>query len=837
MNIRASTQELYENLHACGQNAFPHVNRDFGAINNVLSRFLAAGFYYKTFMGLPPFEWGKGTSLWMFYEKFIRKAAGMGRASREADPDIYDHAHSFCDVMVVGGGVAGLRSALEMEVAGLDVILVEQDWELGGVSLADASKHHEIKILIKKIEESSVRIMKRSVAFGLYDGGVAGVIEQVNNYRASYENFMPLERFWTIRTKAIVLATGALERHAAFNNNDRPGIMCNQGAHVYLNRYAILLGQHIVIATNNDSVYASAFDYATAGAKVTICDARAHSDVKYVQQFEHANIEVLYEVAPYDTEGYRYCKKVKIARYDYGKWKQYSVMKCDKLLYSYGFSPVVHLLSHRSFKPIWSKEKACFIAPDTINEPIFMAGSSRATWDYESCLHDGELAAANVLKLFGKKINPAVLAMKDAHANKEKMQPIYEIEVQGEKGKKFVDPLHDVTADDIKLAHQEGYVSVEHLKRYTTLGMAPDQGKMGNIIGLAMMANCLNKDVSEVGTTTFRPPYTPISLGALKGRFVGEHFRPLRRTPLHDWNIRHGAVLTEAGLWRRPWYYPHKQETLEKAYIREATTVRKTVGVCDVTSLGKIAIQGPDAALFLDRVYSNMFSTLKIGKARYGIMLRDDGFVMDDGTTWRLAENEFFMTTTTTHAAKVMTWLEELHQTRWSDLKIHITSLTDQWAGIAIAGPKSRDVLQKIIADPDEVSNDRLPFMGVLMSHLKENISCRIARISFSGERAYEVYVGSDYAEYLMDLVHDVLLQYEGCMYGLEALGALRIEKGHVTGAELDGRVTIEDAGLGNMASKKKSYIGSVLKNRQELCREDRAQLVGIFPVNKEETF
>jgi sarcosine oxidase subunit alpha len=367
--------------------------------------------------------------------------------------------------------------------------------------------------------------------------------------------------------------------------------------------------------------------------------------------------------------------------------------------------------------------------------------------------------------------------------------------------------------------------------------MATDGGKVGNIIGLALMANLQGRQIPEVGTTTFRPPYTPVSIGALKGRNVDEHFRPLRRTPMHDWNLAHGATMTMAGLWHRPWYFARSGEGIPEAYIRETETVRRSVGLCDVTSLGKIAIQGPDATEFINRVYTNPFAKLPIGKARYGIMLRDDGIVMDDGTTWRLSETDYFMTTTTAHAGKVMVWLEELLQTRWQDLRVHVTSVSEQWAGCAVAGPKSREVLQACVEDPAVMSNDVFPFMGVIETSLKGAIPVRIARISFSGEMAFEAYVPSDYANAMMDLLWDAAEPAGGCLYGLEALGALRIEKGHVTGAELDGRVTIDDAGLGKMAPSTKSFIGSVMRNRPELMREDRPRLVGIKPKNSGETF
>jgi methylglutamate dehydrogenase subunit C len=469
------------------------------------------------------------------------------------------------------------------------------------------------------------------------------------------------------------------------------------------------------------------------------------------------------------------------------------------------------------------------------DEPVTVAGSAAGVWDHQQCLVSGRAAGARAARALGGW-SPRIEAPRCGGWTAP-IRPLYEIRVPGRKLKSFVDIQHDVTTADVRLAHREGFVSVEHLKRYTTLGMANDQGKMGNIIGLALMAEARGVDIPEVGTTTFRPPYTPVSIGALRGRSVGAHFKPLRRTPMHDWNLEHGAVMTEAGLWQRPWYFPLAGENLEQAYKREAETVRSTVGLCDVTSLGKIAVQGPDAATFLNRVYANAFAKLAVGKARYGIMLRDDGIVMDDGTTWRLSETEFFMTTTTAHAAQTMAWLEELLQVRWPELKVHVTSVSEQWGGVAVAGPESREVLRECVADPARVDNEQLPFMGVVETALKDEVPCRIARISFSGERAYEVYFPAGYAVAAMDRLWESAKAKGGCLYGLEALGALRVEKGHVTHAELDGRMTMDDAGLGKMASSKKPYIGKALKQRSELVREDRPKLVGIVPKDRNQTF
>jgi sarcosine oxidase subunit alpha len=780
-------------------------------------------------MGLPPFEWGKGTSIWMFFEKFIRKAAGMGRASRLPDPDSYEHAHDFCDILIVGSGAAGIAAAKEAANKKLDVILVEQDSLLGGDQLAeDSFDYNDVDNELKTL---GIRVMKRTTAFGLYDNCVAGVLERVTDHIPYGNKDIPRQRFWTIRAKHVIVGSGSLERHIAFNNNDIPGVMTVNASRHYLNRYGVLTGKNIVITTNNDSVYSAAELLSNAGANLTVLDARADIDLDIKQ---NKNIQIKFGTVPYNINGSREIESLDIADATHSTYKKIDTTPCDQVLMSGGWSPAVHLLSHRGVRPKWNVENLCFLPVDT-NENITMIGSARGIWNKEDCIKSGiagSLAAMNQLGL----------SKKDYSFPKEggwqnPIKPLYEVKYNHPRSKSFVDYQHDVTADDVRLAHREGFISVEHLKRYTTLGMANDQGKMGNIIGLSLMADLLDKEIPEVGTTVFRPPYTPVSIGSLAGRNVGKHFRPLRATPMHHWNLDHGAVMIEAGLYQRPWYYPQKNETLSDAYIREATIVRKSVGICDVTSLGKIAVQGPDATEFLNRIYTNPFAKLPVNKARYGIMLRDDGLVMDDGTSWRISETEYFMTTSTAQAAKVMAWLEELLQTRWTDLKVNVTSVSEQWAAAAISGPRTREVLNQCVEDPSLITNENLPFLGFISTELKGGIPCRIARISFSGELGYEVYTFSDYAHSVMDLLWNSAKKFDGCLYGLEALGALRVEKGHVTGAELDGRVTIDDSGLGRMASTKKSYIGSSMRKRGVLDSEDREKLVGFFPVNKKETF
>ena len=824
-NVRATTQELYSGLIAKGQNAFPNVNYDFGGINNYLSRFFAAGFYYKTFMGLPPFEWGKGTGIWMIFEKIIRKAAGMGKASREPDPDNYEHANDFCDVLVVGSGPAGIAAAQEAANKSLDVILIEQDSLLGGNNLSEAE--FDVSLLQNQLESSGIRVMSRTTAFGVYDNTVVGALERVTDHIPNPNSKLPRQRFWTIRAKHIILASGALERHVAFNNNDIPGVMTVNASRHYLNRYGILTGNNIVITTNNDSVYQTALELQEAGSKVTILDSRKNVNLDLPKEIDlHLN------TLPFSINGRKKIEGLDVCKATDKNNK--NTIICDQVLISGGWSPIVNLVSHRGIKPIWNQQNLCFI-PGDIKENITVVGSAKGIWNKNDCVESGLEGANEAMNTLG--IHKKEISFPSIGGWSNPIDTLFEVKSNKFPSKSFVDFQHDVTAEDVRLAHREGFISVEHLKRYTTLGMANDQGKMGNIIGLSLMAEQLDKTIPEVGTTVFRPPYTPVPIGALTGRNVGKHFRPLRVTPMHQWNIDHGAKMIEVGLYQRPWYYPKKNETLSDSYIRETTIVRKTVGICDVTSLGKIAIQGPDSTELLNRIYTNPFAKLPIGKARYGIMLRDDGIVMDDGTSWRLGENEYFMTTSTAAAAKVMSWLEELLQTRWTDLKVNVTSVSEQWAAAAISGPKSREVLQNCIEDPSLIENENFPFMGFISTNLKGGIPCRIVRISFSGELGYEVYIVSDYANTMMDMLWKEVKEFNGCLYGLEALGALRVEKGHVTGAELDGRTTIEDAGLAKMASTKKSYIGSAMRKRGVLDSMEREQLVGFFPVNKNQTF
>ena len=841
-NVNAATQELYDGLTAFGQNAWPSVAWDAARVNDRLSRFLGAGFYYKTFFSFTP-NTPDGTSNWMLFERAIRAAAGMGAASREPDPDQYEAAHAHCDVLVVGSGPAGLEAARTAAAAGLDVLLAEQDFELGGRLLAETAEiegrapggWRDEKLAA--LRAAGARVMPRTTVFGLYDGGVAGMLERVT---PQPEPHQVRERFWTVRADKIILATGAIERTLAFGDNDRPGVMTAGAAQAYVNRFGVAPGRRAVVATTHDGGLAAAADLAASGLEVTILDARTGvaREIGDTPSGFGSAVSHLSGAAPLRALGRTRAlgdlgdalfgdgavAALEIALDTDRGWRVADRIECDLVAVSTGWSPVVNLLSHRGVKPVWDPDRLCFLPGET-SEPIEICGAASGVWEASACAASGRNATCRLLG----RAEEAPPTPGPSLPPRE----LHEVRAPGRKLKSFVDPQHDVTTEDVRQAAREGYVSVEHLKRYTTLGMATDQGKNGNILGLAVMAEALGREIPEVGTTAFRPPYTPVSIGALAGRARGEHYKPKRRTPLHAWHLANGAVLADAGLWRRPWYYPRAMESLDDAYVREAAAVRETVGLCDVATLGKIAVQGPDAGEFLNRVYVNGMAKLPVGKARYGVMLRDDGLVFDDGAVWRLAESDYLVTTTTSGAGKVMSWLEELAQTRWPELRVALTSVTDRWAGVAVAGPQARKLLSALVEGVD-FSDAAFPFMGVRSAQLQGGeVNCWLARLSFSGELAYEIYVESDHAPTLMDALWDGAKRLDGVLYGTEALGALRIEKGHVAGPELDGRTTLADLGLGAMASTKKPFIGGALAEREALANPDRPRLVGLTPLEE----
>ncbi|MEM0989721.1 MAG: 2Fe-2S iron-sulfur cluster-binding protein [Pseudomonadota bacterium] len=838
-NVKAPMAEIREGLEVFGQNAFPSVRYDLGEVNNLLGRFFSAGFYYKTFFGVL----GRGTWEWMQFEKVIRQAAGMGRASNKPDPDQYECVHDHCDVLVIGSGPAGLAAAEAAIAAGMDVILAEQDFELGGAVLTGMAGdvvdgQSADDWLTGKINDldGKGRIWRRTTAFGLYDHGVVGLLERVTDHLAD-KNSLPRERLRIVRPGRIVMATGAVERPIAFGGNDRPGVMGAAAAAAYVHRFAVAPARDVIIATNNDSGYRSAQILGRAGLRTILLDARDTAPEAGKAAAEAVGVDVRPGFVPVEAQGSR-----GVHALDYGLWDDHNAHSTrrrgiDVVAVSGGWTPVMHLISHKGIKPGWNQELTSFVVEDTGQEPVEIAGAAAGQFDTQAAIEAGAIAGDNAARsLTGKRRRKE---RGPVTGWDQPIEPVWEVKLQDRKLKSFVDPQHDVTTEDIRQAHREGYISVEHMKRYTTLGMATDQGKMGNIIGLALMAEAAGQSIPETGTTTFRPPYTPISIGAVAADQRGKHWRPTRHTPMRAEHERLGVEFVDAGFWKRSWYYPREGEDMAKAAMREATTVRSGVGVVDVSTLGKIMVQGPDAAEFLNRVYSNPFAKLPVGKARYGLMLRDDGIVFDDGTTWRLSETDFFMTTTTANAGPVMVHLNNLLQTRWTDLKVHVTSVSDHWGGVAVAGPDAREVLKS--ASPDiDFSNSAFPFMGVRQGHIQagnQKIPVMAARLSFSGEQAWEIMAPADYCAAMFRTIERHVSEAGGAPYGLEAMDCLRVEKGHVTGRELDGRTTAHDAGLGWMFSEKKPYIGRVLAGRENLVRTDRPQLVGLIPVEDGKTF
>jgi sarcosine oxidase subunit alpha len=816
-NVPATQIELYDGLTVESQNRFPSLSFDLGAVSGLAGNLFAAGFYYKTFMG-PVAGPLKGTRFWRFCEHFIRRAAGLGRAGYDADTNRYEKMFAFCDVLVVGAGPAGLIAARKAASEGKRVILAEQDATLGGAlrwrqASIDGQPAAEWLAATEADlrTDANVTILPRTTVWGYYDGNQLAALERVTDHKAVPGIGEPRHRQWTITAKDVVLATGALERPIVFPGNDRPGILLAGAAARYAAEFGALPGRRIAIFTNNDSAYEAAALLRSAGAEIAvIVDVRGSLGEAARDLARQAGGELLPGHAVVNANGGKRLREIEVQSFADGKVgagvkRSFAV---DCLAVSGGWSPSIHLASQAGAAPSWDESLQAFLPPEHTQR---WTGVGAFT---------GKFSTDDAL---GGEFDVDEADIDHAPA------PVFEIRPSGKSGKAFVDFQHDVTASDIRLAHREGFQSVEHLKRYTTLGMATDQGKTSNVPGLAIMADARGIPISQAGTTRFRPPFSAVSIGSLASDTHG-HFKPQRLTPMHDWHVERGAQMYAAGLWYRPMIYGAAGETVEQAYVREAHAARNGVGIVDVSTLGKIAVQGPDAGAFLDRVYTNMFSTLPVMKARYGLMLREEGIAFDDGTTWRLSEHEFLMTTTTANAGKVMQHLEYYLDCVWPDLRVHVTSVTDEWAGAAIAGPNARKVLETCV-EGTPVNNDALPFMGIVRGEIA-GAPVLICRLSFSGELAYEVYCGAGHGTHVWEALMAAGEPFPITPYGLEALGTLRIEKGHVTGAEIDGRTSPRDLYLDWMLSKKKPYIGSAMVDREGLVAENRIRLVGVVSLD-----
>ena len=810
-NTRMTMQELYEGLVAASQNRWPSLRWDVQSLNGLAAPLLSAGFYYKTFMW-PAAFWEK------VYEPMIRRAAGLGRASGVADPAQYEAAHAPCDVLVVGSGPAGLAAARVAGTTGARVILCEQDFEFGGGLLADPDHAKWLADTLSALQRMpNATLMPRTSVFGYYDHNVLGAVERVADHFPVPPAHTPRQRYWTIRARTVVLATGAHERLIAFPGNDRPGVMLAGAAQTYVGRFGVRPGERALLFANNDAAYDALFALQDAGLSIAgAVDPRADSAA--MSMARKRGIPVFAESEVAGTAGSRQLRSASIRWLGGGTERR---VDADLLCISGGINPAVHLASQSRTPLAWNEVLATYV-PGLPVLAQHSVGAAAGVTGVAAAAADGARAGAAIASGIEDVPLPTGAAPDPA------VRPIWEVQAPG---KAFVDLQDDVTAEDIRQAHREGYKHIEHAKRYTTHAMGTDQGKSGGIVGAAVLAAARGERVQDVGLPTFRPFVTPVTWGAIAGHHVGKNFAPTRKTALHDWHIRHKADFTEGGPWLRPACYvdPNDSDGWDSV-LREGRAVRRSVGISDVSTLGKIDMQGRDAARFLDLLYTNTFSTLKIGRARYGLMLREDGIVFDDGTVSRLDEEHFFITTTTVNAAAVMTHMEFHLQSCWPEFDVNIASVTDQWAAMSVAGPKARETLQRAVAGLD-LSNEAFPFMAVADAEVAGR-PVRLFRISFSGELAYEIATPAGHAEAVWTTILKAGEAFSIIPYGLEAAGLLRIEKGHVAGPELNGQTTAADLGLGRMMKKQGDFIGRVMAQRPGLTDPSRPRLVGVRPVD-----
>jgi sarcosine oxidase subunit alpha len=825
-NVRATVQEIYDGLTAVSQNRWPSLAYDVGEVNDLGSPFFSAGFYYKTFMW-PKAAWDK------VYEPFIRRAAGLGIAPDQPDPDHYSSLYAHCDVLVVGGGAAGIAAALAASASGARVILADEQPDFGGALRFETGAQIDGKAgwdwaqasIASLKGMSNVRVLNRTTAFGYYAQNMVGLVERVTDHVASPHKDLPRERLWQVRAKKVVLATGAIERHMVFADNDRPGIMLASAARTYLNHYGVAVGRNVGVFTANDSAYAAAIDLKKAGVAIAaIVDVRDDPQGAAVEEARALGIEILAGHAVTKTGGRLRVSSMAVAPKNGGAAR---VIPIDALLMSSGWTPSVHLFSQSRGKVAFDEATQRFL-PGQYAQDCVSVGACNGTDTLDAVIDEayaaGEKAAA------GPKVSSPAAATRENWTGG--MLGATHGAGPGDAVKAFVDFQNDVTAKDLRQAVREGMRSIEHVKRFTTNGMATDQGKTSNMHGLAIAAETLGKPIPEVGLTTFRAPYTPVTFGAIVGHSRGSLFDPTRRTAMHGFAERHGAVFEDVGQWKRAWYFPQAGEDMHQAVARESRTVRQSAGIFDASTLGKIEVVGPDAAQFMELLYTNPWAKLEPGRCRYGIMLREDGFIYDDGVVGRLAPDRFHVTTTTGGAARVMNHMEDYLQTEFPQLNVYLTSISEQWAVIAVQGPKSREIIAPLVEGID-VSDAAMPHMSVREGKIC-GVPTRLFRMSFTGERGFEIDVPADYGEAVMEAVWAEAQKHGACLYGTETMHVLRAEKGYIiVGQETDGTVTPNDAGLDWAIGKKKTdFIGIRGLRRPDLVSGGRKQLVGLKTVD-----
>ena len=832
-NLPATQVELRGGLTARSTRGWPSVRFDIGAINDSLGRMLGAGFYYKTFMW--PRSW------WKHYELAIRKSAGFGQVPEGPDPDRYEHMNAHCDVLVAGGGPAGLMAALAAAKSGARVILADEQNEFGGSLLASgasiegapAAEWAAAAAAELRGREDCV-LLPGSTVFGYYDHNFLTIAERCAGHPDSSGGGGVRERLWRVRARQVVLAQGSLERPLVFCNNDRPGVMLASAVSTYIDRYAVLPGRRAVVFTNNDSAYRAAISLARAGAEVAaIVDSRPGGAGELGVRAQALGIPVLAGHVVCDIAGRRRVTGASIARWNGDSRENVRStirIDCDLVAVSGGWSPAVHLHSQAGGRLAWDDSRLCFL-PAEARQANVSTGAGNGKWSLGECLADGLRAGAEAVSRLGLKtaaVRPRGVA---DDAGENPIEPLWRAPAARDADRcprQFIDFQNDTSVADIRLAAREGYRNVEHVKRYTALGFGTDQGKLGNINGMAVLADILDKAIPEVGTTTFRPAYTPVSFGVCAGESVGELYDPVRMTAIHEWHAAAGAPMEAVGQWRRPWYFPRGGEDLRAAVGRECLAVRNSLGVMDASTLGKIDACGPDVVEFLERIYTHNVGRMKVGRCAYGVILGEDGMLMDDGVMARAGERRFYLTTTTGGAATVLGWMEKWLQTEWPELEVYLTSLTDHYSTIAAAGPNSRKLLEKLGCDIP-LDKERFPFMTMKPAVLA-GMRVMLFRVSFSGELAFEINIDSSHAHAMWRRVMEAGKKFDIAPYGTETMHVLRAEKGFViAGQDTDGSVTPVDLGMNWLLSREKDFLGKRSLKRPDCMREDRKQWVGLL--------